>query len=306
MLLLGIGKKKIKEEKMKFNFNELKKKALETAEYVNERIPLSKEDIDKTSKYIQESVTSTKNVLNDATLKANETIKDIREHEYTQELISKADSIASNAKKEIKEYSSKTIKIAKETKLSDITESKSVQKLQSAVDQLKGKDKIGVAGEGLATAGGAVAGAAAAGGIASAAGATTLFGSSTLAGIFGGVFVTTTPVGWVIGCAALAGAAGYGITKLVRSGSEQDHIRKEIIERLNNRIQNIKTEEKNQNLFIELNQVLSVAIMTGLVNEEQGKKMVVLIEKGLLDPDIALKRIKDMALSANVIELTAA
>ena len=29
--------------------------------------------------------------------------------------------------------------------------------------------------------------------------------------MLGGVFVTTTPVGWVIGSAAVMGAAGYGL-----------------------------------------------------------------------------------------------
>lgn len=288
---------------MKFNFSDLKNKAQETADFITEKVPLSKEDIDKASKYVQNSADSTKKVLSDVTLKANDIIQDIREHESTKELIAKTSDFALNAKKEIEKHSIKALTTAKETTLSDITESKPVQNLQSAIEQLKGKDKVGVAGESLATAGGVAAGAAAAGSIASAAGATTLLGSSTLAGVFGGVFVTTTPVGWVIGCAAVAGAAGYGITKLVRSGSEQDHIRKEIIERLNNRIQSIKVEEKNQNLFIEFNQILSVAIMSGLINEEQGKKMVLLIEKGLLDPELALKRIKDMALSSGVIEL---
>jgi hypothetical protein len=289
---------------MKFNFSELKKKTLETADFITEKIPLSKEDIDEASKYIQDSATVAKKTISDITIKASDTIQDIREHETTKDFITKTNDFALNTKKEAEEYSSKALKTAKETKLSDVTESKPVQKLQSAIDQLKGKDKVGVAGESLATAGGVAAGTVAAGSLASAAGATTLLGSSTLAGVFGGIFVTTTPVGWIIGCAAVAGAAGYGITKLVRSGSEQDHVRKEIIERLNNRIQNIKIEEKNQNIFIELNQVLSVAIMSGLINEEQGKKMILLIEKGLLDPEIALKRIKDMAISTGVIELT--
>lgn len=95
----------------------------------------------------------------------------------------------------------------------------------------------GVAGEHLAAIGGVVGGIAVAGTVAGTAGATTLLGSGALASALGGVFVTTTPVGWVVGSAALLGAAGYGIAKMIRSGSSQDQMRKEVILRLRQRLE---------------------------------------------------------------------
>ncbi len=109
-------------------------------------------------------------------------------------------------------------------------------KVRAALDKLKGRDRVGVMGEGAALLGGAGAGAALAGSAAGMAGATTLLGSTSLASLLGGVFVTTTPIGWVVGSAAVAGAAGYGIAKLIRSGSKQDQLRGELSGRLATRV----------------------------------------------------------------------
>jgi hypothetical protein len=37
--------------------------------------------------------------------------------------------------------------------------------------------------------------------------------------------VTTTPIGWVVGCTVAAGAIGYGVTKMVQSGQKGDSSR---------------------------------------------------------------------------------
>jgi len=288
---------------MKFNISALRRKTLEIIDFISEKVPLSEDDITKASMQEKKAASATKRELSNAALKVNNTVQSVREHESTKELITKTNSLASTVKVEIEKRRRDVLKAAKGTKASNPPESGTAEELQSAVDKLKVKDKVGIAGEGLAAVGGAAAGAGVAGSLAGVAGVSTVFGSSTLASVAGGVFVTTTPVGWVVGCAVIAGAAGYGVSKLIRSGSEQDHIRKEIVERLNNRIQNIKTVEKNHNLFVELNQILSIAIMSQLITEKQGEQMIALIEKGVLNPEIALKRIKDMAISAGLIKL---
>lgn len=119
---------------------------------------------------------------------------------------------------------------------SAVDQSAEESSIKNAIGKMRGRDKIGLTGEYLATAGGAAAGVAVAGSIAGAAGATTLLGSTGLAGMLGGVFVTATPVGWVLGSAALLGAAGYGVTKMIRSGSEQERVRREFIERQTERL----------------------------------------------------------------------
>jgi len=179
------------------------------------------------------------------------------------------------------------------------------QDISNAIEKLKGKDKVGVAGEALSIAGGSVTGAAAAGTIASAAGATTLLGSSTLASAFGGIFVATTPIGWVIGSSVIAGAAGYGIAKMIRSGSIQDLKRKEIIKRLSKRLDKIHTQEgKNTDTkIIQINQLMVLLIANESITEKQAKRMIQLIEDEKLAPDTCLSRVKGMALSEQLIEL---
>ena len=83
-------------------------------------------------------------------------------------------------------------------------------------------DKVELSSDVMSAIGSGAVGAAAAGSLATAAGASTLLGSTSLASVLGGVFVTTTPIGWVVGAAVAAGAAGYGISKLINSINKDD------------------------------------------------------------------------------------
>lgn len=158
-----------------------------------------------------------------------------------------------------------------------------------AVESLQGKDKVGQAGELLGMASGAVAGTAIAGAAAGAAGATTLLGSSTLAGVLGGVFVTATPVGWVIGSTAVGAAAAYGIAKLVRSGATQDQIRGALLKKL-----------KKQNGVSDCSQVLrdnlaasvAGALKAGHFDATQAARILVLVDRGALPAELALERVQ--------------
>lgn len=176
-------------------------------------------------------------------------------------------------------------------------ESASVKDIEEAIHKLKGKDRLGLVGEGMATTGGAVAGASAAGAIAGAAGASTLLGSTTLASVLGGVFVTTTPVGWIIGSAALAGAAGYGIAKMIRSGGRQDQVREDLIERLRKRLGSIRGRKSEQVALEELRLRLPAVIKGSFVTEGQAERMIALVEQGALNAGVALLRIKAISTS---------
>lgn len=164
-------------------------------------------------------------------------------------------------------------------------------KVQIALEKLKGRDRVGVVGEGAAVLGGASAGAALAGGVAGAAGATTLLGSTSLASVLGGVFVTTTPIGWVVGSAAIAGAAGYGIAKLIRSGSKQDQLRGELSGRIAARL----VEHSQPAAEDELEALLAAALKAGTVSSASGQAMRAQIEAGLLSVDLALLRLRAIA-----------
>ena len=166
--------------------------------------------------------------------------------------------------------------------------------LNFVIGKLKGKDKVGVAGDALAAVGGAAGGLAAASTLASVAGASTLLGSSSLAGVLGGTLVAATPVGWVIGSAIVAGAAGYGISKLVRSGSHQDQIRAQLIKKMEGRLAALRQDHPKESSLEDLHQLLSIVIEKGLISEVQAERMVGLVEKGSLKAEVALQRLKSM------------
>ena len=174
------------------------------------------------------------------------------------------------------------------------------EKLKKAISKLQEKDKVGLAGDGVAIAGGAAAGAAAAGTIAAATGATSIFGVTTLGSLLGTTFVAATPVGWVIGSAAAFAAAGYGISKLIRSGSKQDQIRCEIVGRLNKRLSSMENDKISGEHLEELKRILPLAIKHQLISESQADRMIQLINDGKLDPELALTRIKSMKISIEI------
>ncbi len=166
-----------------------------------------------------------------------------------------------------------------------------VEKLRYALDKLRGRDRVGVAGESAAVAGSAAAGAALAGSVAGAAGASTLLGSTTLAGVLGGVFVTATPVGWVLGSAVVAGALGYGAVKLVRSGGKQDRLRAEMSERLNTRLEALE-QRRAIDSDLELGRLIGERLEAGVISPEAAQRVLVLVEKGHLSPDLAAQRLR--------------
>jgi hypothetical protein len=175
-------------------------------------------------------------------------------------------------------------------------------KIEHAIEKLSGHDKVGTSAEVLTVVGGSAVGAAAAGTVAGAAGATTLFGSTGLASVFGGVFVTTTPVGWVIGSAIVAGAAGYGLVKMIRSGAQQDIARKEVMERLTQRLSTLQAQREAPAPIDELKQLVALTLASDLISESQGRRLIDSVENKTMNPAIAIHRLKKVALEAGIIE----
>lgn len=174
---------------------------------------------------------------------------------------------------------------------------------EKALRKLKGKDAVGRAGEVLGSAGGAVAGASAAGAIAAAAGATTLLGSTTLAGVLGGVFVTATPVGWIIGSAAVAGLAAFGLAKMIRSGTRQDAIREKLADSIKGKVRAMDSCKPGQpteaSPRLRLNLKLAKAVNTGALTEENSRRILLLVEKNALSVDVALDRVGKLSRGIN-------
>jgi hypothetical protein len=164
-------------------------------------------------------------------------------------------------------------------------------KLRFALDKLRGRDRVGVAGETAAVVGSAAAGAALGGSAAGAAGASTLLGSPILAGVLGGVFVTATPVSWVLGSAVVAGALGYGVVKLVRSGGKQDRLRVAMSDRLNTRLKTLE-EQRAIDCDLEFERLIGERLEAGVITSEAAQRVVALVEKGQLSPGLAVQRIR--------------
>ena len=218
-------------------------------------------------------------------------------------LVSKAENIVGEISKETRSalasVSTRFNRISRESpSLSD------EEKLQKSIDSLSGKDRVGLLGEGAATVLGGLGGAAAASSVASAAGASTLLGSTTLASALGGVFVTTTPVGWVIGSTLVLSAVGYTAGKLIRSGSAQDKIRAELIYSLSERLARIKTGQATNTDMNEFKQLCAVCIAGGVLDQTSMDRMLGLIESGAMSLSIAIDRLARKAEAAGLIERT--
>lgn len=256
--------------------------------------------VDKKVNNVFELGDAAKESLSEATEKSVNIMKNVAENNYAADLISTVKDVAETSWKDVKIYTENVIdlNVSHQNESNISTQLEAKDKIEKAIETLEGKDKVGVLGEGLAAVGGAAAGVAAAGSIASAAGATTLLGSTTLASTLGGVFVTTTPVGWIVGAAAVAGAAGYGISKLVRSGSEQDQIREQIIKRFKDRLIRMSIDHSRITEIDELRELLPIMISNDIISEDQANRMLKLIESGNLSPSLALQRLREMSIKS--------
>lgn len=160
------------------------------------------------------------------------------------------------------------------------------------------RDRVGILGEvgiiGIGVAGGV----ASAGTAAAAAGATTILGSSTLGGLLGGVLVASTPVGWVIGTAALGGATAYGISKLFRSGNVSDERTKQNIHKLKEGIEELEKDvNKTSNIDEKYSKLASMylkLIEADLVDENTVKSILEGIQSGDINIDNTFKNVQKM------------
>lgn len=172
-----------------------------------------------------------------------------------------------------------------------------------ALDKMKRspKDWVGILGEMGVTGLGGIAGASIAGVTASAAGVATLFGSSTLASILGGVVVTTTPVGWVIGSIGIGGAVGYGISKLIRSGEKSDTKKEINIQELTKKIGKMKHQNEYINKYddkvAQIIDGVKLLIVNNMLSQEESNQLLAGIENGTISIDLAFENIQAILVS---------
>jgi len=160
------------------------------------------------------------------------------------------------------------------------------------------RDRIGILGELGVTGLGAAAGAALSGAAAGVAGVATLAGSSTLASILGGVFITTTPIGWVVGSVAAGAGLGYAASKLVRSGGKSDVYRINSIRDLEARISQLKaksaTVASSEDKFRQVITGLQYLLVNGRVSQEKATELIVGIQQQKIAIDDVFQTIEQL------------
>ena len=182
----------------------------------------------------------------------------------------------------------------------------SVDEYISALEKMKksSRDRVGVLGELSATGLGGLAGAGLAGTAAGAAGVATIFGSSTFGSILGGIFVTTTPIGWVLGSVALGGVVGYGISKLVNSGGKSDAIKKMNIYELQKRVEQLQNQSqhahKSNDKMEKVIEGLQLLIKNDKLTQNESTELLVGIEKGDMTVEFVFNTINEILKSIKI------
>ena len=145
------------------------------------------------------------------------------------------------------------------------------------------RDRLGILGELAATGIGAVGGIAASGTAAGIAGATTLAGSTKLAALFGSVFVTTTPVGWVIGAAIVGAGLGHVATKLIKSGLKVDLCKARTIQELEERISTLQrdalTTKTDNEKYSDVISAVQVLVINESISQAKGTQILTAVSK---------------------------
>ena len=124
-------------------------------------------------------------------------------------------------------------------------------------------------------------GAAAAGTVAAAVGATSIFGVTSVAGWLGLTVVAATPVGWVLGGAAAAGAVAYTVSRLIRNGGMSEGKKAELLNRYRAEARIIATKEEAGNIADSDRTRFIVALRD-------------LISKDVVPPDVAFRFIEQV------------
>lgn len=178
----------------------------------------------------------------------------------------------------------------------------SVEEYIHALEKMKHspRDRLGILGELGVTGLGVTTGIALSGTIAGAAGAATLAGSSTLATLLGGVFVTATPIGWVIGSAVVCGSLAYTVGKLVKSGASCDALKARTIQELEIIIEDMKKDAertlKSDEKIANVISAIQHLVVNQHLTQEKGTEILAAVENKSLAVDEAFEVLQGILL----------
>lgn len=160
------------------------------------------------------------------------------------------------------------------------------------------EDKVRILGEIGITAVGATLGVAAAGTVAAAAGATTILGSTVLGSTLGGIFVAATPVGWILGSAAAAGAMVFAVSRLIRNGGMSEGKKAELLNRYREEARFVAAKEEAGNIA-ESDRTRFIVALRDLIDKdviapERAFRFIEQVESGRLPISQAFSLISDL------------
>ncbi|TLX62844.1 hypothetical protein DN820_13680 [Stutzerimonas nosocomialis] len=90
---------------------------------------------------------------------------------------------------------------------------------------------------------------------------------------------------------------------MIRSGSEQDRLRKDFIERQTQRLIALESGPASPNEKVELSQLIALTLAAEVLEQDTARRMVDLVNAGKLPTSLALERIRAIALANDLIEL---
>jgi hypothetical protein len=82
-------------------------------------------------------------------------------------------------------------------------------------------------------------------------------------------------------------------------------LRQEIVERLACKLESLDRDSAAKSQLTELTQLVTVSLAAGLITDVQGQRMVDLVDRGSLDVEVAVRRLKELALARGAIESAA-
>ena len=156
-------------------------------------------------------------------------------------------------------------------------------KLLKLIDHLEEKpdDKGRILGDIGITIVGAGLGAAVAGTLATAAGVTSIFGVTSIAGWLGLTVVSATPIGWIVGVTDAAGTAAYTISRYIRNGGMSEVTKADLVIR-----------------YREEARVIAAKEAAGTIEDGDRTRFIValrdLIATDVIPPDVAFRFIEQV------------
>ncbi|MBU0538279.1 MAG: hypothetical protein KKF24_03475 [Gammaproteobacteria bacterium] len=178
------------------------------------------------------------------------------------------------------------------------------EQYEIALEKIQGKDRVGLAGDTTATLLAGIAGMSASGSVAAAAGASTFMGSSMLGSAVAGVFVTATPVGWVVGCSVAACAIGYGATRVIRSGERQDVARESLRDRIRGKLDAIRSKDVvGESISAKLEATIQKALSLKAVEPVFAERLKGFVDAGSMKAEVAVSRL-EAVIASKTIEAT--